>query len=100
MRSWGERTFGGFSGMRIKCALIAAALVCASFPVLAQNAAAPQTDAEWRVWVPDPASLAMPDLAFAESENDIENYDKYFYFHRAEKAFPEALRDIRECDAR
>ncbi len=84
----------------MKLRVIAVALACASAPVLAQNAAAPQTDAEWRAWVPNPASQTMPDLSFVESESDIENYDKYFYFHRADTTFPEALRDVRECDAR
>ena len=50
--------------------------------------------------MPDPASVPVPDLSFAESEKDIRDYDKYFYFYRADTAFPEALRDIRECDAR
>lgn len=84
----------------MKLRVIAVALACASTPVQAQNATAPQTDAEWRVWVPDPGSLTMPNLSFAETEDDIENYDKYFYFQRGDTTFPDALRDIRECDSR
>jgi hypothetical protein len=84
----------------MKLGVIAVALACASTPALAQNATAPQTDTEWRAWVPDPASVTTPDLSFAESEEDIKNYDKYFYFHREDTGFLEALGDIRECDAR
>ena len=46
--------------------MIAAALVAAlSLPVGAQEAApVERTDAEWQVWVPDPAEVTVPDLAF------------------------------------
>jgi hypothetical protein len=49
--------------------------------------------------VPDPASVVMPDLAFKPSPEIEATYDKYFYFHRADTRFEEALADIRECDA-
>lgn len=43
--------------------------------------------------------VAMPKLAFAADEQITEDYDKYFYFHRADTGFSEAYGDIRECDA-
>lgn len=48
--------------------------------------------------VPDPASVVMPDLAFTPSPAIEATYDKYFYFHRADTGFEEALVDLRECD--
>jgi hypothetical protein len=53
---------------------------------------------------PDPyavaslAAIEVPDLSFAEKANDVENYDKYFYFHRENTDFDTALADFRECD--
>jgi hypothetical protein len=46
----------------------------------------------------DPASIAMPDLAFAPNAGDARDYDKYFYFHRADTDFATAYADIQECD--
>lgn len=44
------------------------------------------------------ADLPMPQLKFTETPNDVENYDKYFYFHRTDTNFDQALRDLIECD--
>ena len=44
-------------------------------------------------------AVEMPELAFEESEKIIEDYEKYFYFHRAETSFSEAFADVNECDA-
>jgi hypothetical protein len=49
--------------------------------------------------LPDPATLTMPKLAFTPSPTDEADFDKYFYFHRADVTFAEAYADIRECDA-
>ncbi|MEL7188544.1 MAG: hypothetical protein AAGK17_03245 [Pseudomonadota bacterium] len=57
-----------------------------------------KTDEDWRDWLPDPATLKMPELEFEASENDIKNYKKYYYFNRADTTFEEALIDVRECD--
>lgn len=46
----------------------------------------------------DPASIAMPDLAFTPNAGDERDYDKYFYFHRADTDFAAAYADIQECD--
>ena len=45
------------------------------------------------------AAVRMPALAFDETAEDVENYEKYFYFHRPETGFDEAYADIVECDA-
>ncbi|MEL1249451.1 hypothetical protein [Aurantiacibacter gilvus] len=45
------------------------------------------------------AAIPMPELVFEPSANDIDNYEKYFYFHRADTDFNEAYADILECDA-
>lgn len=47
---------------------------------------------------PTPEGLDMPDLAFTETPEIIDGYDKFFYFHRADTSFAEAYNDIRECD--
>ncbi len=41
----------------------------------------------------------MPKLAFTETPEIANDYDKYFYFHRANTTFADAYADIRECDA-
>jgi hypothetical protein len=48
--------------------------------------------------VADIATIEIPDLAFEETQSEIDNYEKYFYFHRDETDFETALADIRECD--
>jgi hypothetical protein len=46
----------------------------------------------------DPATVAMPDLAFTPTPEVAENFDKYFYFNRADTDFMTAYADLRECD--
>jgi hypothetical protein len=72
-------------------AALAAASVCAQ-PALAANPApvAPP--------IPDPAKLELPDLSRLTTAEDEADFDKYFYFHRADASFEQALADIRECD--
>lgn len=47
----------------------------------------------------DPAHLVAPILRFTPSSQDVLDYDKFFYFHRADTSFSEAYADIKECDA-
>ena len=47
---------------------------------------------------PTPEGLDMPDLAFTETAEIIDGYDKFFYFHRGNTSFAEAYNDIRECE--
>jgi hypothetical protein len=63
-------------------------------PALAQAAAAPDLRAD----VPDPATVHMPELTFTSSPEIEGNFDKYYYFHRDDTGFAEALADLRECD--
>jgi len=49
--------------------------------------------------LPDPATIAIPSLGGPVSDADRKDFDKYFYFHRAETDFATALADIRHCDA-
>lgn len=46
----------------------------------------------------DPATVAMPNLAFTPTPQHAENFEKYFYFHRADTDFATAYADLRECD--
>ena len=46
----------------------------------------------------DPATISMPNLTFAPTAGIEADYDKYFYFTRADTTFAIALADIRECD--
>lgn len=84
----------------MKYLFVAAGALCLATPAFAQEEAEkPKTDAEWMAWVPDPATIAKPDLTFAEDQEDLDNYEKYYYFHRPETGFETALADLRECDA-
>lgn len=47
----------------------------------------------------DPAKLELPNLGAPTTAEDAADFDKYYYFHRAETGFDQALTDIRECDA-
>lgn len=53
-----------------------------------------------RNFTPDEVSaVTMPDLAFEQTQADIDTYDKYFFFHRENTDFDTAYNDISECDA-
>jgi len=64
------------------CGLAVAAAVSGAAPLRAQEAPA----------------LALPDLNFTPSPQAAEDFDKYFYFHRAETDFATAYADLQECD--
>lgn len=70
----------------------AAAGVWASVAASAEPAVDPMTS------VPDPASVKMPELAFASTPEIEADFDKYYYFHRDGTSFAEALADLRDCD--
>lgn len=46
----------------------------------------------------DPTTIPMPNLAFEPTPQVAENFDKYFYFNRADTDFMTAYADLRECD--
>lgn len=79
-------------------------VLCAAAPVVAQDQAGQdqavqEMVADWRLSEAQVAAVIYPELAFEPSANDRDNYEKYFYFHRADTSFNEAYGDIRECDA-
>lgn len=90
--------------MRLISFVAGAALATGSLPVHAEETAPARADAaiseeaDVMTMVPDPATVAMPKLQFAASAQDESNYDKYFYFHRADTTFEQALTDLRDCD--
>ena len=45
------------------------------------------------------AAIALPAVAFEADDEDIRNFDKYFFFHRPDTSFSEAYADVTECDA-
>jgi hypothetical protein len=49
--------------------------------------------------IPSPEGMTMPKLDFAVTPEIEKDFDKYFYFHRANTTFAEAYVDIHECDA-
>jgi hypothetical protein len=69
-----------------------AAALCVVPPAFAQDAPAAAPAAV------DPATIEMPNLAFTPTRQDEGNYDKYFYFNRAETNFATAYEDLQECD--
>ncbi len=46
----------------------------------------------------DPTMVTVPELAFSETPETTQTYDKYFYFHRDGTTFETAYADVRECD--
>lgn len=69
---------------------------CKWFALLAAVATA--SNAQPAPAIPDPAKLELPDLSGPTTAEDAQNFEKYFYFHRADTSFEQALTDIRECD--
>lgn len=45
------------------------------------------------------AAVETPDLVFQETPEDVDLFEKYFYFHRGDTSFDQAYADISECDA-
>ena len=90
--------------MRKTIAVAVAALLAASSGAThaqsAGSAATPETiPLSLLTDVPDEATVQMPDLSFTPSPAIEGDYDKYYYFHRADTSFATALADLRECDA-
>jgi hypothetical protein len=70
----------------------------AQAPAPSPRAGTAAYDAAWRRSLPDPATIPMPKLEFAEIAADVDNYEKYYYFNRTSTSFAEALGDLRDCD--
>ena len=72
--------------------------IAATLAGSAQSALAAPPPVPASLATPDPAKLDLPDLSQPTSAGDEGDFDKYFYFHRADTTFEQALTDIRECD--
>ena len=71
----------------------------ASVPATSPTPAPVAAEATAGAVIPSPDGLEMPKLAFTETPEIEKDFDKYFYFHRANTTFAEAYVDIHECDA-
>jgi hypothetical protein len=81
------------------CALlcVTAAQVRAQAPAPIKDAPAPENENGYVI--PSPDGLKMPKLDFTPTALDEQDYDKYFFFYRANTSFAQAYADIKECDA-
>lgn len=90
--------------MRFKGLAVAFAAACVWVqPVCAQGAGPAFVDGKSpffavAVAADEGSRVKMPDLTYTPSAEDAANYDKYFYFHRADTDFATAYADIVECD--
>jgi hypothetical protein len=80
-----------------------AAALCGLQPLRAQAApeAAPENAPEAAAAAApaiDPASIQLPDLHFTPDDHAIDNFEKYFFFNRADTGFATAYADLQECD--
>lgn len=55
--------------------------------------------AAWQAPTVEASAIEVPTLDFTPTPAIERDYDKYFYFHRADTDYPTALADFRECDA-
>lgn len=100
-------------GSRVAALLAAGVLCVASVAATAQETpAAAGAGTATQAYLPDSASpfgpvtisnedaktVTMPALAFTETPADADDFDKYYYFHRADTDFATAYADIVECD--
>lgn len=87
------------------CGAIGTAALFAAVPAMADDSKtaylldASLSDADAMAYIPDAASVPYPDLAFEPTPEITDTYDKYFYFHREDVSFEDALADIRDCDS-
>lgn len=87
------------------CSAIGTVAIFAAVPAMADDSNteylldASLSDADAMAYVPDPAEVPYPDLEYVSTPETADTYDKYFYFHREDVSFEEALADIRDCDS-
>jgi len=81
---------------RAACSVVMSALfLSAALPAMAQVRQQSPFGAPPPV---NPVTVPMPDISFTLTPGIAENFDKYFYFHRADTDFMTAYTDILECD--
>jgi hypothetical protein len=93
-------------GSAVTLGTLAMALISA--PVVAQDAAPSEADPAVATSAPapdrldpfavDPATITVPSLAFTSTPELEADFDKYYYFNRADTDFRTALGDLLECD--
>lgn len=71
------------------CALLSLAAASNARPIYAPLLPPPTVN---------PATVAIPELAFTPTPEVESDYGKYFFFHRDGVDFTTAYRDVRECD--
>ncbi|MBX9859628.1 MAG: hypothetical protein K2Y20_08580 [Sphingomonas sp.] len=76
-------------------ALPLAAALALPAAAIAQEQAAPEGP---DITITDPEKIPLPTLSFTETPADVGDYDKYFYFARANTDFATAFADIKDCD--
>jgi len=86
----------GAAALAVACVLMAAQAMAQGAGVAALDSKSPFFVAS--VTNADAASVKMPGLEFTPTAEDASNYDKYFYFTRADTDFAAAYADIVECD--
>lgn len=78
---------------------LAQAQVIETVPEAEQSTAPAAATTPNLVTFPDPTTIEMPRLDFTPTARDASDYEKYFFFHRADTDFEQAYADITECDA-
>ena len=82
----------------LACALAATGL--AALPISAVQAQAIKTEPPmYEFSAEEIAEIPMPEIAFDMAAANVDDFDKYFYFHREDTSFSQAYADITECDA-
>ena len=79
----------------MQCALPTVVALFFAVPLSAQEPAAGDS---LDISITDPSKLPMPQVAFTEAPTDVRDYDKYFYFARANTDYVTAFADIKDCD--
>lgn len=82
--------------LSIASSVVAAAPGPATAPTYVPDSASPFGDV--KVSNDDAAQVTMPDLVYKSDGTEAANFDKYFYFHRADTDFATAYADLIECD--
>lgn len=82
-------------------AFCAALTLCVAASAVQAQPTADESAAPFKLAVAtndDAAGVKMPSLDFAPSPELAADFDKYYYFHRADTDFATAFADIGECD--
>lgn len=69
-------------------------------PATLVNAQAIKSEPPMRLFTTEEvAQIEVPNLRFEATPEDVDDFEKYFYFHREDTRFDEAYADIIECDS-